>query len=60
MSSELNEKKLTALCDLLVEKTMDLLKVMEQKSDPDRIEKLKNEVELIQSAIKAHKANGES
>jgi len=60
MSNELNEKKLAALCDLLVEKTMDLLKVMEQKSDPDRIEKLKNEVELIQSAIKAQKANGES
>lgn len=60
MSSELNEKKLAVLCDLLVEKTMDLLKVMEQKSDPDRIEKLKNEVELIQSAIKAQKANGES
>lgn len=60
MSNELNEKKLAVLCDLLVEKTMDLLKVMEQKSDPARIEKLKNEVELIQSAIKAQKANGEN
>lgn len=59
MKEEHRGKDLAVLCDLLVEKTMQLLKVMEQKSDPARIHKLKNEVELIQSAIKAKQANAE-
>ena len=35
---------------------MQLLKVLEQKTDHDRIHELKTEVELIQSAIKAKQA----
>ncbi len=56
MSKELRGMDLGDLCDLLVEKTMQLLKVLEQKSDPARIRELKSEVELIQSAIKAKQA----
>ena len=53
MNEELRGKDLGGLCDLLVEKTMQLLKVLEQKTDHDRIHELKTEVEFIQSAIKA-------
>lgn len=53
MQEALKGKDLTVLCDMLVERTMQLLKVMEQKSDPATIHELKNEVELIQSTIKA-------
>lgn len=48
------------LCDLLVEKTMLLLKVLEQKTDPASIREIKTEVELIQSAIKAKQAAGKN
>ena len=53
MNEDLRGIDLGGLCDLLVEKTMQLLKVLEQKTDPARIHELKSEVELIQSAIKA-------
>ena len=56
MNEELRGKDLGRLCDLLVDKTMQLLKVLEQKTDPARIHELKTEVELIQSAIKAKQA----
>ena len=56
MNEELRGKDLGGLCDLLVEKTMKLLKVLEQKTDPASIRELKSEVELIQSAIKAKQA----
>ena len=56
MNDELRGKDLGGLCDLLVDKTMQLLKVLEQKTDPARIHELKTEVELIQSAIKAKHA----
>lgn len=58
MQEALRGNDLTVLCDQLVEKTMQLLKVMEQKSDPAIIHELKSEVELIQSAIKAIQATG--
>ena len=56
MEKELREKTLVELCDLLVDKTMLLLKEMEQKNDPARFHVLKEEVELIQSEIKAKQA----
>jgi hypothetical protein len=56
MNEELRGKDLGGLCDLLVDKTMQLLKVLEQKTDPARIHELKTEVEMIQSAIKAKQA----
>lgn len=56
MEQELREKTLVELCDLLVDKTMLLLKEMEQKNDPAQFHDLKKEVELIQSEIKAKQA----
>ena len=56
MKHELREKTLVELCDLLVDKTMLLLKEMEQKNDPARFHVLKQEVELIQFEIKAKQA----
>jgi hypothetical protein len=60
MHEDLKGRDLTQLCDLLVEKTMQLLKVMEERSSPARIHEIKREVELIQSAIKEKKTNGHS
>jgi hypothetical protein len=58
MGEELIGKDLTQLCDLLVTRTMQLLKEMEQRSNASRIQELKKDVELIQAAIREKKANG--
>jgi hypothetical protein len=59
MQNEIGRKDLGELCDLLVDRTMQLLKVLEKKTDPVRIQELKKEVELIQSAIKAKQATAD-
>ena len=46
---------LADLCDQLVKKTTELLKLLEQKTKSDQLRELKKEVEQIQDAIKNHK-----
>lgn len=57
MNPEYRNKDLTQLCDLLVEKTMQLMRLMELKTEPENFRGLKEEVEEIQSAIQARKSN---
>ncbi len=49
---ELEQMDMGELCDMLVRKTTDLLKMMEQRSKGDQLQQLKKEVEGIQEAIK--------
>ena len=49
---EHEQMSLVDLCDLLVQKTTQLLKMMEQKTKGDQLRQLKIEVENIQHAIK--------
>ena len=51
---EHEQMSLVELCDLLVQKTTQLLKMMEQKSKSDQLQQLKIEVESIQHAIKKY------
>ena len=46
---------LAELCDLLVRKTTELLKMMEQKTKSEQLQTLKKEVESIQDVIRNHK-----
>ena len=56
MRQDLLEKDLAVLCDLLVERTMELLKAIEQKNtDHSTFRELKTEVEMIQQAIHRRK-----
>ena len=56
MRQDLLEKDLAVLCDLLVERTMELLKAIEQKNtDHSTFRELKMEVEMIQQAIHRRK-----
>ena len=57
MQEEFEKMSLVDLCDLLVDKTTELLKLMEQKTKGDGLQNLKKEVEQIQAEIKARKAN---
>jgi hypothetical protein len=51
---EHEQMSLVDLCDLLVQKTTQLLKLMEQRTKSDQLQQLKIEVESIQHAIKKH------
>ena len=48
---------LADLCDLLVTKTTELLKMIEKKTKGDQLQPLKKEVESIQDAIKKHESH---
>jgi hypothetical protein len=52
---ELEHLNLGELCDLLVQKTTELLKLMEQKAKSEQLQPLKKDVEQIQEAIRMHK-----